>query len=48
MHYLNIEKFKKDFKLYFFGGLKFSKEEIKEFNDLGIYENIKHLGNNEE
>ena len=41
------DKFKKNFKLYFFGGLKFSKEEINNFKDLGIYENIKHLGNDE-
>ncbi len=32
---------------YFFGGLKFSKNEITNFRDLGIINNVKYLGNDE-
>ena len=41
------EKFYKNFDLYYFGGPKFSKNEINILNDLKISNNIKHLGNDE-
>mgnify|MGYP001378185167 CR=1 FL=1 len=41
------EKFKKNFDLYFFGGPKFTKDEINMLNDIEIFNNTKHLGNDE-
>ena len=41
------KKFKENFDLYFFGGPKFSRSEIKNFKDLGILKNIKYMGNDD-